>query len=325
MALNIDTQDLDNYPGIVKRVTIDNEKIVPVGYDGDEQFTLGYATSAYSDATNRTAIQDTYITDLKVGWHKSSGFAGSSGKFSLDSTHTDFKIKVDTTASGSDGNGYYTITLDYNDDERQITGEIIADDMETKIRALSLETPDVGFALAYSNVTVEYYENRFWVFSGTMGRYYTGSSRSSVHVKAADTNDCSVVLGFNLGWTSQELDSAGGGREALVGSSYTTDTTPLTISAGTGVDAGDAILITDGTNTDYFTALAGTTDTSIVVPVSGTNGYVGIANSYTVTVSKVQILKSQDPDGEPKLWYDSVDKINRHGLEIIMSQIDYSS
>ena len=31
MAINIDTQDLDNYPGNVKRVTVDQDQIVPAG------------------------------------------------------------------------------------------------------------------------------------------------------------------------------------------------------------------------------------------------------------------------------------------------------
>ena len=34
MALNIDTQDLVNYPGTTKRITADLESIVPVGKSG---------------------------------------------------------------------------------------------------------------------------------------------------------------------------------------------------------------------------------------------------------------------------------------------------
>ena len=38
MAINLDVQDLVNYPGTVKRVTIDTEVVVPAGSDGDEKF-----------------------------------------------------------------------------------------------------------------------------------------------------------------------------------------------------------------------------------------------------------------------------------------------
>jgi hypothetical protein len=61
----------------------------------------------------------------------------------------------------------------------------------------------------------------------------------------------------------------------------------------------------------------------VEVTASGTTG--SITNNYTANVSKIQLLREQDPDGGPKQYYDSVDKINRHGLELIMSQIDYSS
>lgn len=319
MSLTIDTQDLDNYPGIVKTVTIDNEKLVPIGYDGDEQFALSYSTSAYSDNTNFTAIQTLYSTDLKVGWHKSSGFAGSSGKFALDSTHNSLKIKLDNTVSGTDGNGYYTIVLGY--DAAPLTGEVIAKDMETKIRNLSLVVADTGYSLAYRNATVEYTENKFWVFSGTMGRYYTGSNKSSVDIKDPTVSGCAAVLGFDIGWKSEDLASVAA-LEALVTSNYTVGDTTLYIQSGTTFSGGDCMYITDGTNYDYFVVVSGT-GTNVYVPSAGAAG--AIDHNYTANVSKVQILREQDPDGEPKMYYDSVDKINRHGLELIMSQIDYSS
>ena len=55
MALNVDTQDLVNYPGTVKRVTIDVSSIVPQGYQGDEKIVMTGATTAYSDNNNNTA------------------------------------------------------------------------------------------------------------------------------------------------------------------------------------------------------------------------------------------------------------------------------
>ena len=325
MAINIDTQDLENYPGTVKRVTVDQDSIVPTGEEGDEKYVFKTSTTAYSDNTTNAAIQDLYVTYFRGGWAKSSGFAGSGGKFNLDATHYNLKVKIDSTVSGTDGNGYYTVSLDYNVDETPISGEAIAADMETKIRALTMETADTGYALAYRNCSVEYQNGKFWIISGSLSRYYTGSTKSSVRVAAAATNDCSVELGFDLPLET-EIMSAVSIKEAALGANYTADTTPLTIGAGTGVVAGDCMMITDGTNTDYFTALNGTTDTSVVVPVSGTNGFVGISNSYTTAAGAVvQKLRRQDPEGEPTLYYTDIDTIVRFGIKTMVNQIDYSS
>lgn len=322
MALTVDTQDLDNYPGIVKQVTLDNEKIIPLGYDGDEKFSISYITSAYSDNVNLTTIQDIYITDLKVGWYKSSGFAGSSGKFALSALVNKFKLKLDDTVSGTDGNGYYTVVLDYNEDSIPRRGELIADDMEVKIRNLTLETGDAGYALTYANATVVYLANKFWIFSGTMGKDYTGDYKTSVDVKSADTEDCITILGFNLGWGSQEL-AALTPLESVVTQNYTLGDTELYIQPGTAFSVGDCMLITDNTNKDYFVVVSGTNDAMVTVTASGTIG--SITHGYIANESKIQVLREQDPEGEPKMYYDSIDKINRHGVEQVMAQIDYSS
>ena len=325
MALNIDTQDLTNYPGTVKRVTIDTSSIVPQGYEGDEKIVMTAATTAYSDNDNNTAIQDIYITDFKAGWCKSSGFAGSGGKFNLDSTHYSLMVKMDNTTSGTDGAGYYQIDLDYNMDSTPITGEAIAADMETKIRALSMETADTGYSLAYKNCSVEFTNSKFYIISGTISKYFTGATRSSVRVKAASSNDCTAELGFDMQMNSESMDAIAV-KEAALGSDYTADSSPMTIGAGTGVVAGDALMITDGTNTDYFTALAGTTDTSVVVPVSGTNGFAGVANSYaTADGTKIQVLREQDPNGGPTMYYQDMDAIGRWAIKTLVNQIDYSS
>lgn len=325
MAINVDTQDLDNYPGTIKRVTLDQDSIVPVGEEGDEKYVLKFSTTAYSDNSSSTAIQDMYVTDFKTGWCKSSGFAGSGGKFDLDSTHYQLKIKLDSTVSGSDGNGYYTIILEYNADSTPITGDAIAADMEEKIRALSMVTADTGYSLSYINCSVDYQSGKFWIISGSVGDYYTGASKSAVKVIPASSLDCSKELGFDLSLDSELLDSVAV-KEAILGADYTTDTTPLTIGAGTGVAAGDCMMITDGTYTDYFTAISGTTDTSIVVATDGNNNYVGIANSYTTASGAlIQKLRRQDPEGRPTMWYTDIDAISRFGVKSIINQIDYSS
>jgi len=324
MAITIVTQDLENYPGITKNVVVDQRQIVPTGYEGDEQFVVTVSTTAYSDNTNRTAIQAIYIMDTKAGWCKSSGFAGVNGKFALDATHCNLKVKMDATVSGADGSGYYTITLDHSNGA-YISGESIAEDMEEKIRALTMVTDDVGFQLSYKNASVEFKDGQFWIVSGSVGRYYTGADRSSVQVAAAATNDCSTTLGFNLKITSEDLANITI-KETILSNDYTTDTTPLQVNAGSAVTEGDCLMITDGVHTDYFTALSGTTDTAVVVPTNANNNYIGIAHSYTTTSgARVQILREQDVDGEPVSWYTDIDSIIRFGVKSIINQIDYSS
>ena len=323
MAIRVDTQDLDNYPGNVKVVTLDQDSIVPTGYEGDEQYVLSISTTAYSDIANTTAIQSLYINEAKTGWCKSSGFTGDNNKFDIDSTHYQMKVKLDATISGSDESTYYTIALDYNVDETPISGDAIAADMETKIRAITCVTADSGFQLSYTSCSVEYTDGKFWIIPGSMGSNFTGSNRSSARVAAASTVNCSALLGFDLQVTSEDMATVAV-REVTLGSNYTTDTSPMTISAGTGVAAGDALMIYDGTNTDYFTAISGTTDTSVVVATLATNSYVGVANSYT-TGARIQRLRYQDPDSAPAPYYDSIDEIHRFGLKYIINQIDYSS
>lgn len=321
MAINIDTQDLVNYPGNVKRVTVDQLSVVPQGYEGDEQYTLKISTSAYSDIENRTAIQDMYMTDFKIGWCKSSGFAGSDGQFSLTSGANRLKIKLDSTVSGIDGNGYYEIMLGYNDDSSPTNGESIADDMETKIRALAdtLNIGDIGYKAAFTNCSVEYLNGKFWVLSGTAGKFYTGNNKSYVDIISGSTNDALSVLGFDLKTSSAVLDSVAI-NEALVLTNYTTGTSGITINRNIGASNGDCLLITDRTNTDYFQLIGD--------PVGGTIlsfSSTAITNNYTADITKVQVLREQDPGAGPTMWLDTIDKITRHGIKSIVNEIDFSA
>lgn len=323
MAVNLDTQNIIEYPGVIKRVTVDQTKIIPTNQEGDELFVATVATNAYSDNTLNTAIQDLYIMDLKVGWAKSSGLAGTAGKFDLDATHNTMQIKMDATVSGSDGSGYYPITLAYNASTPK-SGEDIAADMEIKIRAVSCVVADAGYQLSYSNCSVEFKESKFWIMSGSFSDSYTDTYRTSVAVISGTSNDCISVLGFTDPVTSEELANISV-AEALVTSNYTNDTSPLSIGAGTGIVAGDSLSITDGTNIDYFTAIT-VSGTDITVAVSGTNGYRGITNDYaTADDTRVQVLKNQDPDAAPQSHITSIDGAIRYGLKSIINQIDYSS
>lgn len=309
MAVNVIVYDLDNYPDNAKTITVDQKTVVPIGGEGDEKWVLSFVTTAYSDNTARTAIQDIYVQEIKAGWLKSSGFVGAGGKFTIGASSKQLEITLDA------GVGYaITLTEGVN-----LSGDVIAADMETKIRALTVAA---AYELAYMNCSVEYKDGKFWIISGSVSPYYTGASRSSVKVDQAAGDTCYQVLGFNLPIDSQTI--AVSIKEAMLAVNYTTNTSPLVIGTGTGVAAGDCMMITDGTNTDYFAVLSGT-ETSVEVAISGVHGYTGIANSYTTSGTKVQVLREQDPDQVPAAYYDVVDSITRWGIKSIANQIDYTS
>ena len=325
MSLNISTQDLVNYPGITKTVNLDLASVVPLGYEGDEKIVLNVGTNAFSNNQQRTSIQRSYITGFKVGWCQSSGLVGSGGMFVLDEDHCKLKIKIDATVSGSDGSGFYEIEL--NHDQPSFSGDVIADDMQEKIRALgnSLNPSDIGFGLSYKVASVEFKDGKFWIVSGSLGNNYTGPYRSSVEVAPADSQDASALLGFDLPVSSMDMANISI-REARLASEYTAGDDTLEIYPGTGVTVGDCMMITDGTNKDYFTVVSGTVnDSSIKVPTDSSNGYDGIVNSYTVAGTKVQLLREQDPDSKPVNYFQDVDAIARQCIQMIMKQIDYSS
>ena len=325
MAVNVTVYDLDNYPDNSKTVTTDQKTLVPVGYEGDEQWVLSFTTSAYSDNTDRIAIQDIYVREIKAGWLKSSGFTGSGGKFTLVSgSSNQLKIKLDNSAGQTAGGGYYVVELTAG---VNLTGDAIADDLQTKIRALPSDTnwntADSGYQLSYINAMVDFADGRLKIISGHVGQYYTGTQRSSVDVAKYSADTCYENLGFDLSITSESIAGISA-KEALLASNYTTDTASMIIGVGTGVVNGDCMLITDGTNTDYFQVIT-VSGVILTVPTNGVNGFIGISNSYTAGVSKVQLLKEQDPEQVPTAYHDTVDSITRWGISSMVSQIDFSS
>lgn len=329
MALNVDTQDLQNYPGNVKRVSIDHSAVVPTGEEGDEKYVQSISTTAYSNNTDRTAISDLYITDFKIGWTKSSGFTGAGGKYALSSSAYKLYTKVDATTSGtttvSGVAGFYEIELTHSDGT-PISGETIAIDMQAKIRALadSLVTADTGYSIAYKNVSVEYKNSKFWIVSGSVGNLYSGANRTSVKIEEVPGDGAYDILGFNLAISSEEMDSVVI-EETYLNGSCPAGTGSITIGSDINVAIGDALMIRDETNTDYFTAISGTTGVTVNVPTLATNGFAGISNTYVSGAAKIQILKEQDPNGCPTGWFTDIDGIVRHGIKVFTHEIDYSS
>jgi hypothetical protein len=324
MAINLDVQDLDNYPGTVKRVTLDMDSVVPTGTAGDEKNMLTASTSAYADVDTREAIQSLYIMGQQVGWTKSSGFEGLAGKFQLTSSNRRLGINMDATVSGTysyDTKGYYEITLEY--EATPITGTAIATDIQAKIRAITCNSSDIGYQLAYRNAAVTFDGSKFHISSGTISTSYTGSFRSSAIVAPAQTEDCTSILGFNQQLTSEAL-SAITAVEAQVTDDYTAGTTPLKVSLNSGISTGDCFYITDGVNQEYCTAL-GVSGGDITVPVSGTNDFDGITNNYTTdSGSFIQVLKRQDPENSPNSYCTSIDELTRYMATNLINQIDFS-
>lgn len=322
MAISVDTQDLINYPGTIKRVTVDQSAIVAQGNEGDESYVLSFYTSAYSDATARTTIQTLYITNFKAGWCRSSGFAGTANKFALSATCNTLGIKLDSTVSGTAGTGYYDIVLDYNTDGTPIPGDTIAADMEIKIRAIAdnLVTADIGNRLAYMNASVEYTDGCFWIVSGSVGNSYAGNNKTAVAITSGSTNDASVMLGFNISVTSEYIESITV-AEALLVSDYTISGTTLTVSQSLGASEGDCFVIRDSDNTvDYFQITENPTVGNLLTFSSS-----AIKHNYSSGLAKVQLLREQDSYGSPKLWYENIDSIVRFGIKTMVNQIDYSA
>jgi len=323
MALNIDTQDLENYPGTTKRITVDIDSLVPYGYEGDEQIVLAISTTAYSNNVSRTAIQGLYITEGKSGWLKSSGFKGT--KFALDSTHNALRLKIDNTISGSSsygGNyGYYDIVLAHSNGA-YLTGEVVAADLESKIQAIpdsdDWNVADDGYVMSYKNASVEFENGTLKIISGSISNYYTGINRSSIAVASGTINDCSELLGFDLVVSSETL-AATTVREVLVTNNYTIGSTSLTIQTGTAAQQKESMAITDGTNTDYFLVDEIIGD-SVITVASGS-----ITHNYIADKAKIQVLRLQDPAAVPPAYHTSIDSLARYGLKYIVNQIDYSS
>lgn len=317
MAITVDTQDLENYPGNTKRVTLDLESLVPTGYEGDEQIVMTSSTTAFSDNTLRTAIQDLYIAEAKSGWIKSSGLKLPS--FTINSGQNTMRIKIDATVSGSDGSGWYPITLSNGSN---MTGEIVADDMEVQIRALpdsvDWNDGDTGFVMAYRNTSVEFTSNKFKIISGSVSNYYVGDDRSSVAVASGTSNDCWTYLGFDISMASQTIAETTI-YEVGLSVSYTANNTTMVIGTGTGVTAGEAMSITDGTNVDYF-MVDNEVDDSTLTVASGS-----VPNAYTAGYAKIQLLRMQDPEAGPASAFGNVDAIGRYGIKHMINQIDYSS
>jgi hypothetical protein len=327
MAVNVTVYDLENYPDNSKTVTVDIKKVTPIGYEGDEQWVVSCTTTAYSDNTNRTAIQDVYIQEIKGGWSKSSGLVTS--PFSVTTSNKlrlrldgDLPSGTDTQIVGTGANAYWEITLTSSG---TITGDAIATDMETQIRALA-DSSDMSstYLLSYMNASVEYADDKFKIISGSISSSYTGTNKSSVDVyPTAFASSCTATLGFDLPVDTETL--AGISMKEVTTTSGYSGGVDLAVSAGLGSTVvGRPIYITDGVNSEYFFADTGSVETSLKIRSLG--GNQALVNSYSSgTGTKVQKLSWWDADAQPTNYYEDVDAAVRWAIKTQANQIDYSS
>jgi hypothetical protein len=311
MATNITVRDLDNYPDVSKTITVDQSTLVPTGAQGDEKWVLSFVTSAYSDIDNLTAIQDIYVQEFSTGWIKSSGLVDLGTNIVISALSKSFEISID-------GSSYYDVVLT----EDTYGPDSLADHMQSVIRGIPTASGSGWSAsddqLAFKNSMVEYNEGKFKIISGNVSEFYTGSNKSSVHVRASGVDTLYAGLGFDLGTNSEDIATRSV-KESLVVGSCGPSSTAISINTMSGLAAGDPIAIVDDSNTEYFIAASGTSTVSIVV-ASGT-----LVNSYTANEAKVQRLRVQDPDQKPVNYHSTVDSIMRWGILSVINQIDFSS
>ncbi len=314
MATNVTVYDLVNYPDNGKTVTVDQKTVVPVGYEGDEQWVLSFVTTAYSNNTARTVIQDVYVQETRTGWAKSSGLVN--GPFVIASGCRTLGVKMDASSQ------FHYV----QPDDGIYGGNSLATNLEAKIRALATTSgalTALDDELAYKNAEVDFIDNKFYIISGNMAESYTGAYRSSVKVTSSGVDTLYEIMGFNLGTDSESIAGTVI-REALVSQNYTAGGEFLYVSTATGLSVGQCLAITDNTNIDYFPILA-ISGTKLTVPITATNGFDGISHSYTANEAKVQTMALQDSNQAPVTYRNNIDSIIRWGIMGIANQIDFSS
>jgi len=318
MAVNITVYDLVNYPDNNKTVTVDIKQVTPIGYEGDEQWVVSCVTNAYSDNTARTAIQDIYIQNHRVGWLKGMLAAGPFSIVSGTNQALEIKIDSDPTWRHIDiPAGVYS-------------GDSLADWLEETIRAMNGSVSST-YQLGYMNMSVEYTDGRFQFVSGSVSEYYSGANKSSVNINTGtldlkDGENANHILGLDFPMTSESLASFEA-KEARVNGSYTAGNTTLNVKEYTWVDiatiSGSVFAITsDNSSWEYFLCTGGTVS---AMTIAGMHGSGGLINSYSDDDKLLMFDGPQDPQAVPTPWHSEIDSIVRWGVKSISNQIDFSS
>ena len=302
MAVNVTVFDLLNNPNNPKTVTVDLASVVPLGNGGEDAYVLTSTTSATaSGAGGVSAIQKLYIRDMRIGWSKSSGL--KTGPYAVTGSQRHLKVAIDED-TGTEVALTSSVT--------PVTGEAVASELQTKINALAKTGGAKVGNLSYLNATVRFVNGRFEILSGTSGTY-TGVDRSSVAVTdGTTTTGLLAELGFDIPITSEVLAGNAVGVTSLA-SGYVSGTSMTVTTAGV-VSSGDAIVVTDGTNTAYrgVTTANGTTLT-----LSS-----GIGTSFAAG-SMVQVLGMRDFSADPPPIYTDIDDLMKYAITYIANQINF--
>ena len=297
MAINETVKDLVVDPAKSRTVTLDLKKLILTDTEGDEVYLLN-SSGANLPRKGGGVVAPIYLRDLKAGYARSSGFKNP--PFNITSSNNSLKVSID-------GSAYQELELD---EGTGLSGEDVADILQTKLNSVSGTNVD----LAFLNSTVEFNNNRFLIVAGSISNTYTGLGKSSVKVQPGDTNDVSADLGFDYYHNTEDLSSMVA-AETQVSVEYTGSGTTLDVVSTLGMSGGQAFMITDGVNKEYFIADS--------VGVNEITLQSELDNAYDVG-SAVQRIFERDPDGELASPYKDVDSLVRFTLRAIANQIDFT-
>ncbi len=320
MAVNVTVRDLVNFPGgTPKTITVDIIQVVPAGGspEGDEIWVTSSTTTA--TASGGAAIESIFRNEMLRGFIRSSGFV--TGNFTLDVVDPRIKIAIDEEIVAG-----VTITLASG---TNLLAADVAADIEAKIQAqasIGGGGAKVG-NLSYLNAQVRFTtDNKFQIESGTVSDTFTGAGKSSVNVGTPDSGtDVRTNLGFDLSLSSETLAA----REIVetdLAIAYTSGDL-LEVTSTAGLDAGDCVLVTDGTDSQNVLvsgagASAGLSASEIrFVTTSGVT--TGLAKTYGIgtLVRKIHEVDVKEPVSATT----TIDELYRFQIDSKVNQIDFSA
>lgn len=303
MAINETVRDLENFPNVSKTVTLDQSKVVPVDNEGDEIYVLSATPGTGVTKLGGGTINPIFVREFKAGYARSSGLKDA--PFTITGTNNTIRISID-------GSIVRTLTLTNGSN---LTGDNIAADLQAQINALAGVGGLEALNLAFLNATVKFINNKFLIIAGSISNTFTGVGRSSVQVLPGLTNDAAVTLGFDI-YTSSEVLSGLQTRETSVSTTYTSGGT-INVTSTVGLAVGDAFMITNGTNKEYFVASGVGAST---IGISGS----GLVNTYSGG-SLIQKIHEKDPDADIASPYLTVDELTRFALRSVANQINFAA
>jgi hypothetical protein len=298
MAINENVKDLVVNPARTRVVTLDLQKVIPVDTEGDEIYILNAAGTNLPKKGGGT-VDPIYLREFKAGYARSSGF--KIPPFTITPSNNTLQVSLD-------GSAFQAIELSSG---AGLSGENVATDLQSKLNAVSGTN---GYDLSFLNATVEFKNNKFLVVAGSVSNSYTGLGKSSVAVTSGASNDVSADLGFDY-YHSSEVLSSSYPVETEVSVDYPGSGTTLQVVNTLGLSGGQAFMVTDGSNKEYFIA------DSVGI---GTITLKSELDSAYSAGSVVQKIFERDPDGNLASPYDDVDSMVRFTLRAVANQIDFT-